>query len=204
MLRRRHFVLTFATVFGLGLLGTVAFALPGPWSQLGQVYRPTGTDGEVVARVDGRSISRGELRIEVAILTLSNSVGPQKVSVDPKTALMRIAEVRSLSAEAARRGLTPSDTEVDAFITQVRQGFAGATTARQHLDEFLAGIGQTESEFFTSSFARSHYAEAAAIGRLRASIVTGLTPNAANGAWDAFAANTRQAAKVEILDPALR
>lgn len=185
-------------------VATVAVAQQGPWSQLGDAYRPVAGDEDAVAHVDGRSISRGELRIGVALLQFNNSVSPRKVSTDRRAALEQIIQVRALAAEAARRGHTPSDAEVSSYIGQVRAAFTPGGAARQRLGEFLSGIGQTEDAFFASSFARSHYAEAAAIGRLRVSIVTGLAPDAASATWDAFITSTHRAAKVEIVDPSLR
>lgn len=200
--RSRTLIAVFAVA--LAAVGTVAVAQPSPWSQLGAAYRIMPSDDEVVARVDGRSISRGELRIGVALLELNNAVSPRKVSTDPKSALEQAIQVRALAAEATRRGHALSDAEVSTYIDQVRRAFAPGTTARQHLTDALSGIGQSEETFFASTFARSRYGEAAAIGRLRSSVVVGLAPDAANAAWDAFVASTRRATKVEIIDPSLR
>lgn len=204
MLGRTRIVLA---VVGLAfvVLGTVTVAQQGPWSRLGEAYRPLVGDSEVVARVEGQPVTRAELRIGVAILELNNNVGPHKTAANQQAALKQIIEVRALAAEAVRRGYSPSEAELSQYIEQVRQGFTAGATAGGQLNEFLSGTGQTQDAFFSSAFARTHYAEAAAVGRLRASVVGGeASPDAANSAWNAFAAAITRQAKVEITDPTLR
>jgi hypothetical protein len=144
------------------------------------------------------------LRVSHALLQFNNSVSPQKVKTDLSSALAPLIETRALAAEAERRGLALSDEEVSAYVSQVRGAFRPGSTAKARLTEFLSGVGQTEDAFFRSAFARSHYAEAAAVGRLRAQIVAGLGLDAGNAAWDAFTARVKAAASVQVLDPSLR
>lgn len=201
---RRFGPLAAAAVFGVLLLGTVAFAQPSPWTTLGQAYRLSAPDGALVARVAGLDVSRAELRISRALLEFNNSVSSQKISITDKAALTELAKTRALTAEAKRRGLMPSAADLTTYITQIRQQFVSSPDAAAHFRDFLTGIGQTEEEFFRSPFALARYGEAMAIGRLRSTITAGLDPVAANSAWDAFTTTVQDAAVLQIVDPALR
>lgn len=197
-------ILLIGLISGAALLGLVAAAAPAPWAQLGTAYRPLAGDAAIVARVNGIPITEGDLRVGVATANLNNSLSPMKIGTDRRSALDRLIQDRALAAEAAKRGMRPSDAEVTAYVNQVRHGFDTGPTARAHLDEFLAGIGQTADQFFSDPIVRSRYADNAMAARLRASVVAGLPADSANGAWDAFVVSNRQAANVEILDPTLR
>lgn len=197
-------ILLIGLISGAALLGLVAVAAPAPWAQFGTAYRPLAGDAGIVARVNGIPITEGDLRIGVATAALNNSLSPIEIGTSRRSALDRLIQDRALAAEAAKRGMRPSDAEVTAYVSQVRHGFDTGPTARAHLDEFLAGMGQTADEFFSNPIVRSRYADNAMAARLRTSVVVGLPADSANGAWEAFVSTTRQAARIEVLDPTLR
>ena len=189
---------------GLAVSATVVSAQPDAWFRAGQAYRSGVVDKDVVAVVGGIPVTRGELRMARALAELNNEKSPVKLAVDERSLMGRLIDQKSVVAEAARRGLRATAAETAKHIEDVRQDIRNAPQARADFDEFLNGMGLSESEWFASDFARSRYGEVFAIGKLRAQVLAGVSSSDAVATWEQFERAIRASTKVEILDPNLR
>jgi peptidyl-prolyl cis-trans isomerase SurA len=105
-----------------------------PWAPAGaaraaQPGNPTGPDATVVARVNGDSITRAELRrmrdnpLTRRQLQLELGVEGRDPERLDRLALQKLIHLRLLIQEARQRSMTVTEKELDQAITSLRRGF---------------------------------------------------------------------------------
>lgn len=195
-----------ALALGLAVVTTtLAAGQPGPWFALGQaIDRASAVPSDVVATVDGAMITRRDIARARALIQLNNATSPNKANDTDRAALQFRLRFLALSEEAFRRGLRPTPGETQKFIADVRATFAAVPEAQKQLTELLAGLGQTEEQFFGSAEAAEDYERQLAISRLLPTVVGTKVGQERITLSDAFAEATLAKARVVVLDPTLR
>lgn len=183
---------------------STALGQPSPYAIVGDAFRrATGHEAEVVARAGGVPITRTEYLRALALRDLNNTLSADKRPTDPASVLRDALRLKLVAREAERRGLSPTPAEVDVYIAQVRSSVP-SNEARTQLDAYLAGLGLTEDQFFSSDATRQDYARQLAVSRLAQQIVGTATGLNAVRQWDAFQDALVRSVTVEVLDPGLR
>ncbi len=186
-------LIVLAAVGFSGLAATVVVAQPDPFFLAGVAHRMAASDTErIAARVNGHILSVEDIEVREALVELNNSVSATKV-MDAHAAFRAGVRDLVLFDAAVKRGLNPTEADVDGYIESIRSDFAANPAAHEQLLSYLRGFGLSEDAFFARAPSRARYAEALAIARLRQQVpVT---------AWSSFADQLVASATVEILDP---
>lgn len=125
---------------GLALVGAIvgaAYLLEiGPW-------KPAKDPGPVMARVDGTPIYLGDARSRLAGLTSVH--GDEELGPEWEGRLLQsLVDDVLMREEAARRGIVLSDAEVEAGLSEVRQGFGTEESFQEWLDSNNIDMAELE------------------------------------------------------------
>jgi len=153
--------------------------------------------------VDGLIITQRDLAFATSLARLNNAGSPIQVAADAKSVLERLISRAALEAEAARRGLRPSDSAVDAYVLDMRGRSAQFNTANSEITAFADSAGLSVDQYFATGGARAGARGALAIQNLRNEVLRGVDTAGHAAAWDVFATRVRASAHV-VIDPAFR
>lgn len=175
------------------------------WYDAGVALRGADAQGnDIVAQIDGIDVRRKEIAFLQTLNAGSNRTSPTKLPTDNRGVLLSKVRTAAVNAEALRRGLQPTDSELNEFIDELRAKLHSNPQSALELGAFLSGLQQTEDAYFASAEVRATYARQLAATKMQTREVGALGQDQRQAAWDLVAERLEAAAKVTILDPAFR
>lgn len=208
--RTRFVQLAAIAVLAVVMIGSIlvlsANAQPGGfYAGAGLAFRSSqAVSTAPVATVDGIIITQRDMAFARSLAGLNNVGSPIQVATDGKSVLEGLIGRAALDAEAARRGLRPSDSSVDAYMRDMRGRSTQFSTANSEIAAFANSAGLSVDQYFATGEARVGARTALAIQNLRKEVLRGVDPAGQAAAWDMFAAKVRASAQVVVSDPAFR
>lgn len=164
---------------------------------------------DVVARIGGEEISLRDIEIRRAVMTMNSEIAGQKTGVSRRDAMKALTRIKVEIAEARKRGLFPSDAEVEARYQSDQVAWDQApkeVQARRNaaIAEYLSGSGLSRAEY--DAIDRQNTAIEMAIVRLRSEVkgeLPGDSPAEKEAAYQSFIQRLMDETKPELVNESL-
>lgn len=196
-----------AIVLAIAVAVAIAAAASGPATGadlISETFRDlpdpaAATSQDVVAKVEGAAMARYQL--DGAVMAQRQA----GLAPDPRAALAQLIDYEVLYAEGTRRGLGPSEAELDAIIAATRESASPAVMKEVLAAAARVGTILTEEEYFDHPAYREGIRKSHTVANLRAVLAGDAPrPDIAEARVREALVGLRAAADIVILDPDLR